>query len=147
MKRPSVLLCTGLLLLGASAALAQGSSLADRVVACTGIVDDAERLSCFDEVAGPLVNLVEDDSDERVFVGEGHWDSDQFPVERPFRLAWQSEATSLTIEVRGAGGDLLALIGPQIGEGAGRSELFRPGDYLLGIRASDGAWRVQVVEE
>jgi hypothetical protein len=142
--------------MAAGGALAQSApsgqeTLADAVIACTGIDDDGERLACYDAVVEPLLGLAEneDQNGEKVaFVGTGHWDSETFTMDKPFRLAWQSKASSLTIELNSPGGELLSLIGPQIGEGSGRTDdVYEPGDYQLGIRASDGEWRVQAVEE
>jgi len=136
------------------AATAQSSTasqtLADQVIACAAIDENGARLACYDEVVEPLLGLGADDAAPGSvdFVGRGHWDSDVFTVEHPFWIVWESHAKTLTIELHGPGGDLLALIGPQIGEGSGRSEeVFDPGDYRVGVRATDGEWRVRAVEE
>jgi len=137
-----------------SAAVAQSSTadrtLADQVIACAAIDANDARLACYDKLAEPLLGLGagEESQASADFVGRGHWDSDVFTVNHPFRIVWESRAKTLTIELHGPGGDLLALIGPQIGEGSGRSDkIFDPGDYRVGVRATDGEWRVSAVEE
>jgi hypothetical protein len=136
----------GLALLPVSA---QEQTVAERVVGCTAIEKGADRLVCYDEIALPLLGLREDGEEDSLasFVGEGHWDSDTLSVDKPFRIAWQSEATSLTIELLRSG-SLLAIIGPQIGASAGRTdEVYDLGEYSVRVRASDGNWRVQLVAE
>lgn len=148
-------LVAGLALAGALAtagdpARAQGSTeLVDELVACTAIEDPDERLACFDAVAEPLTGLTAEDGEDASeslysFVGKDDVDTETVEIGESWRAVWKSEASVLTIELRGPEGDLIDTIGFQIGTGNGRSNVHSPGSYTFAIRGA-GNWRVDIV--
>ncbi len=128
------------------------TKLAEEIIDCAGLDDDAKRLACFDEIAAPLVGLGEtsDDSDApaalQQFTGKDNWDSEVLEVGTPWRLVWRNQGSLLTVELRTPQGELIDVVGNQIGEGGGRSEVLGPGSYRLAVRGL-GGWRLQVVTE
>ena len=86
------------------------------------------------------------DAARHSFTGRDDWDSEPFEVTQPWRVTWQNEGSLLTVELRGEQGEMLDVIGNQIGRGGGRSEVQEPGVYRLAVRGL-GGWRVQVVDE
>lgn len=134
-----------------SAATDDTTKLADQIIDCAGLSESAERLRCFDELAEPLVGI-EDPAAEGAgqalhsFTGTDDWDSDVLEVEEPWRLVWQNQGSLLTVELRNEVGELLDVIGNQIGKGGGRSARLDPGSYTLAVRGL-GGWRIQVVSE
>lgn len=145
------------LLLGSATASAQSAAsddttkLADQIMDCAGLPGDAERLSCYDELAAPLVGMAEPDADGasqalHSFTGKHDWDSEVLNVDTPWRLVWQNQGSLLTVELRTAQGELVGVIGNQIGKGFGRSESLEPGSYTLSVHAL-GGWRVQLVKD
>lgn len=134
-----------------SAAADDTTKLADQIIDCAGLSENAERLRCFDELAEPLVGIDEPLSDGagqalHSFTGKDDWDSEVLEVDKPWRLVWQNQGSLLTVELRSEQGELLDVIGNQIGKGGGRSESLDPGSYTLAVRGL-GGWRVQVVSE
>lgn len=140
-------------------AVAQASStadddttkLADQIIDCAGLTEKEERLQCFDEVAAPLMGLDESSAPGSAralhsFTGKDDWNSEVVEVDKPWRLVWQNQGSLLTVELLSAQGELLDVIGNQIGKGGGRSEILDPGSYTLAVRGL-GGWRVQVVSE
>jgi hypothetical protein len=140
--------------LPAGAALAQApndetTTLADELIDCAGLPGDGERLECYDALAQPLLGLdgdAEAPTDQAIygFTGKGDWDSEVLEVERPWRVTWQNQGSLLTIELWDSAGELLNVVGNQIGRGGGRSEVLDPGSYRLAVRGT-GGWRVQAV--
>jgi hypothetical protein len=123
--------------------------LADQIIACAGMTGEGERLACYDQLAQPLLGLEKGEGQAEAvhsFTGRDDWDSPPFEIARPWRLVWQNEGSLLTVELRGEQGEMLDVIGNQIGEGGGRSEVQEPGVYRLAVRGL-GGWRVQVVGE
>jgi len=125
------------------------TKLADQLVYCAGLPTGQERLQCYDELARPLLGLADEGGDAAAlhsFTGRDDWDSEPFEVRQPWRVAWQNEGSLLTVERLSEQGEMLAVIGNQLGRGGGRSEVQEPGVYRLAVRGL-GGWRVQVVEE
>ena len=121
------------------------------MIDCADIEDDDRRLDCFDRNVGPLA---EDDGTEvsadaeQVFVGaDGSWTSDIVSLDRAWHISWQSTAVQMTVEIRNAENHIVAVAATQIGEGSGQSSEFDPGDYRLSVRAVDGEWRLNLIEE
>lgn len=134
-----------------SAAVDDTTKLADQIIDCAGLSERGERLQCFDEIAAPLVGIEEPTTDGagealHSFTGKDDWDSQVLEVDKPWRLVWQNQGSLLTVELRSEQGELLDVIGNQIGKGGGRSESLDPGSYTLAVRGL-GGWRVQVVSE
>lgn len=125
------------------------TTLADELMNCAGMPGEGERLECYDTVAQPLLGLegseqgVSDEA-QHSFTGKGDWDSQQLELEGPWRVTWQNQGSLLTIELWDAAGELLNVVGNQIGRGGGRSEILDPGSYRLAVRGT-GGWRVQAV--
>ena len=143
--------------LAASGAAAQtGSSddttrLAEEIIDCSGLSDDAARLSCYDELAQPLLGLEPADGSGGVaalhsFTGKDDWDSQVLDFSAPWRVVWQGQGSLLTVELHTSQGELVRVVGNQIGEGGGRSEVLQPGSYRLAVRGL-GGWRLQVIDE
>lgn len=125
------------------------TKLADEIIDCAGLSDDAARLECYDEVAEPLLGL-DPSADEGAgkalhsFTGKDDWDSEVLEFTGPWRVVWQSQGSLLTVELQSPEGDLVDVVGNQIGEGGGRSAVLDPGSYRLAVRGL-GGWRLQVV--
>jgi len=127
------------------------TKLADQIIDCAVLTGDTERLSCFDELAAPLVGIEEPDVEGtgkalHSFTGKDDWDSDVLEVATPWRLVWQNQGSLLTLELHSDQGELLDVVGNQIGKGGGRSESLKPGRYRLAVRGL-GGWRVQLVSD
>lgn len=125
------------------------TKLADQLLYCAGLPGEQERLRCYDTLAQPLLGLDEGGgaaAARHSFTGRDDWDSEPFEVTQPWRVTWQNEGSLLTVELRGEQGEMLDVIGNQIGRGGGRSEVQEPGVYRLAVRGL-GGWRVQVVDE
>jgi len=125
------------------------TTLADELLKCAGMPGEGERLECYDAVAQPLLGLEgsqQSVSDEALhsFTGKGDWDSRQLEMKGPWRVTWQNQGSLLTIELWDAAGELLNVVGNQIGRGGGRSDVLNPGNYRLAVRGT-GGWRVQAV--
>jgi len=127
------------------------TKLADEIIQCAGLESDAARLECYDELAGPLMGL-EKPADSagpatlHSFTGKDDWDSEALDFTRPWRLVWQNQGSLLTVELRSEQGELIDVIGNQIGRGGGRSETLEPGTYRLAVRGL-GGWRVQTMND
>ncbi|GAB4356840.1 MAG: hypothetical protein Kow00114_08000 [Kiloniellaceae bacterium] len=125
--------------------------LADEIIGCAGLENDAERLACFDALAEPLMGLEQAGDGAgpaalHSFTGKDDWDSETLEFEGPWRLVWQNQGSLLTVELRTPQGELVDVVGNQIGRGGGRSEALDPGSYRLAVRGL-GGWRVQAVDE
>lgn len=125
------------------------TTLADELIDCAGLPGDGERLACYDALAQPLLGLdgsTEAATDQALnsFTGKGDWDSETLEIEQPWRVTWQNQGSLLTIELWDSAGELLNVVGNQIGRGGGRSEVLEPGSYRLAVRGT-GGWRVQAV--
>ncbi|WP_340117967.1 hypothetical protein [Pelagibius sp. 7325] len=138
-----------------TAALAQSraeddtTKLADEIIGCAGLDTDAERLECYDGVAAPLMGLDQPSDSEgpgtlHSFTGKDDWDSEALEFDQPWRLVWQNQGSLLTVELRTEQGELVDVVGNQIGRGGGRSEAIEPGTYRLAVRGL-GGWRVQTL--
>lgn len=125
------------------------TKLADEIIDCAGLDDDAARLACYDEVAEPLLGL-EPSAEEGAgkalhsFTGKDDWDSEVLELTGPWRVVWQNQGSLLTVELRTSQGEMVDVIGNQIGEGGGRSAVLDPGSYRLAVRGL-GGWRLQVI--
>jgi len=125
------------------------TKLADQIVYCAGLPSETERLECYDQLAQPLLGLEKEGGAPKAahsFTGRDDWDSPPFEITQPWRIVWQNEGSLLTVELRGEQGEMLDVIGNQIGRGGGRSEVQEPGAYRLAVRGL-GGWRIQVVPE
>jgi len=136
---------------GQTAAPDDTSKLADEIITCAGLSDSAARLDCFDTVAKPLVGLeVTGDASGGTalqrFIGKDDWDSDVVEITTPWRLVWQNQGSLLTVELRTAQGEMVDVIGNQIGQGGGRSTPIEPGSYRLAVRGL-GGWRLQLISD
>ena len=100
-------------------------------------------------LAQPLAGLEKDNARGETeilksFAGEDDWDSEVFEVDKPWRITWQTKANILTIELYGAEGELVDVIGNQIGAGGGTSGKLEPGRYYIGARGV-GSWQIKVL--
>lgn len=121
--------------------------LIDDLIACHALREESDRLDCYDALVAPLAGVAANgEAALYEFVGRDNWQSEPFETEGPWRVLWEGTASLLTIELQNAEGQPLTVVGHQIGEGGGRSEVIRPGHYRLAMRAS-GVWRVRVVGE
>ncbi|MEX0923317.1 MAG: hypothetical protein WD489_10600 [Rhodovibrionaceae bacterium] len=127
------------------------SKLGDEMISCASIDDDEERLACYDGLAQPLAGLDDAANEEdgagqalHSFAGEDDWQSEVFTMEEPWRITWQTQANILTIEVYGPEGELLDVVGNQIGAGGGSSGTLKPGRYSIAARGI-GSWRLKVL--
>jgi hypothetical protein len=126
------------------------SELADELIDCAGMADASARLECYDAVAQPLLGLEQGEGGQgpaalHRFTGKGDWDSEVLEIAGPWRATWQNQGSLLTIELLTPQGEMVSVIGNQIGSGGGRSEVLEPGTYRLAVRGL-GGWRVQVVD-
>jgi hypothetical protein len=122
------------------------SPLAQEIVSCMAVEDDAKRLDCFDAVAAPLAQG-DAGADAAVFNalrGEDDWDSEAFTIDQPWHLAWSLEGSLLTVELRDPQDELHSVVANQIGAGEGVSPGLEAGTWKLAIRAV-GAWQVRLV--
>lgn len=120
--------------------------LAAKVAACSMIQDPTERLQCYDAAAERESDPVVPEGVIIELAGEDDFDSDTFVVERPWHLRWNSAGSIFTAELHTMAGELIGIIGNQIGAGDGRSDPQPPGQYRLALRAI-GEWQVWVMEE
>lgn len=125
------------------------SKLGQDIISCAGIEKDEERLSCYDSVAQPLAGLEQDNAEGETevlqsFAGEDDWDSQVFEVNQPWRVTWQTKANILTIELHGPEGEMIDVVGNQIGAGGGTSGTLEPGRYSLAARGV-GSWQIKVL--
>ena len=125
------------------------SKLGNDLISCAAIENDQARLACYDDLAQPLAGLEKDNAKGEVevlqsFAGEDDWDSEVFEIEKPWRVTWQTKANILTIELYGPDGELIDVIGNQIGAGGGTSGTLEPGRYYLGARGV-GSWQIKVL--
>lgn len=133
-----------LLLLPAGATLP--SELPAPIVACAAIVDDGERLACYDAVVAAATAAAESSPTLFAVEGRGNGDSATFRAPGRWYVEWRSEGSIVTMELHTTGGAFQAVIGTQIGSGSGRSASFAPGEYRLAVRG-DGAWELRAYLE
>jgi len=124
------------------------SPFAQQLLSCMALDEDAARLACFDRAAAPLAaaERAAEGSAVKLLQGEGDLDSKSFEMTGPWRVAWVSKGSILTIELRSGLGEVHDVVGNQIGAGEGASEVLDPGVWQLAIRGI-GAWQVRVVPE
>ncbi|MGF1629565.1 MAG: hypothetical protein ACFCUT_08850 [Kiloniellaceae bacterium] len=127
------------------------TKLADEIIGCAALENEAARLECYDAMAQPLLGLDEPTEEGQIaalesFTGKDDWDSEVLEIDAPWRLVWQNQGSLLTVELRSEQNEMLDVIGNQIGRGGGRSDVLEPGSYRLAVRGL-GGWRVQVVSE
>lgn len=132
---------------GESGEGAEVGRLAAEIAACRMVRDPTERLRCYDAAAG----LADEESvvEQGVVMqlaGEDDFDSDLFVSETPWHLRWNSRGSIFTVELQDITGELIAIIGNQIGAGENRSEVQPPGEYRVAVRAI-GSWQIWVMEE
>ena len=136
--------------LPSAGAWAQSTPVLEEVVSCAAIDDDDTRLACYDRAIERLIGPagVEGETDAaHEFVGEGDWTSDIVEMRRPWRIAWNSTGSLLTIELRTADNVFFSLAVAQFAEGEGRTDQFEPGSYRVNVRARGGEWRLLLIEE
>ncbi|GAB4391925.1 MAG: hypothetical protein Tsb0032_05600 [Kiloniellaceae bacterium] len=160
MKPPKLALCAlacgalaaGGPALGQSPAADDTTKLAEEIIDCAGLEAAEARLDCYDRLAAPLLGLEETPEAESAgaalhrFTGKEDWDSEVLDLTGPWRLVWQNQGSLLTVELHTAEGELVDVVGNQIGAGGGRSAVLDPGSYRLAVRGL-GAWRLQVIED
>ncbi|WP_022727137.1 hypothetical protein [Fodinicurvata sediminis] len=126
-----------------------GTLLADEIesklTACRMIEDPTERLQCYDKIVegeSESGNIVTTDEETIINIaGEDDFDSQVFTAEEEWHLRWTSQGSIMTIELRDFTGELIGIVGNQIGRGEGRSETLDPGEYMLAVR-SIGEWEI-----
>ncbi|MFC4351263.1 hypothetical protein ACFOW6_06875 [Fodinicurvata halophila] len=137
-----LILIFGLLLLPTTLA---AQELESELTACRMIEDATERLQCYDKIvtgeaeSGDIIA-----ADEETIIniaGEDDFDSKVFTAEEEWHLRWTSQGSIMTIELRDFAGELIGIVGNQIGAGEGRSETLDPGEYMLAVRAI-GEWEI-----
>jgi len=137
-----------LLLLPAGTALP--SELPAPILACATLVDDEERLACYDVAVAASVaaTAAAAESGPTLLVVEGRDNGDSATFRAPGRwyVEWRSEGSIVTMELHTTGGAFQAVVGTQIGSGSGRSASFPPGEYRLAVRG-DGAWELRAYLE
>lgn len=142
---------------GGGAARAQSTSeddttkLAEEILSCSALQDEDARLECYDTLAQPLLGLEQatergDAAALQSFTGTDDWDSEVLEIQRPWRLVWQNRGSLLTVELWTPQEEMLDVIGNQIGQGGGRSDVLEPGSYRLAVRGL-GGWNIKVVGE
>jgi hypothetical protein len=127
------------------------TKLAEEILSCSALQDEAARLECYDTLAQPLLGLEQatekgDAAALQSFTGTDDWDSEVLEIPRPWRLVWQNRGSLLTVELWTPQEEMLDVIGNQIGQGGGRSEVLEPGSYRLAVRGL-GGWNIKVVSE
>lgn len=141
-----LILILGLLLLPTALA---AQELESKLTACRMIEDATERLQCYDKiVAGEAEsgNIVATDDETIINIaGENDFDSEVFTAEEDWHLRWTTEGSIMTIELRDFTGELIGIVGNQIGAGEGRSETLEPGEYMLAVRAI-GEWEIHAIK-
>jgi len=120
--------------------------LAAQISACAMVSDPTERLQCYDEAAGREGDTVVPEGVILELAGSDDFDSDRFRADGPWHLRWDSSGSIFTVELNNVAGELIGIIGNQIGAGSNRSEALPPGDYMLAVRAI-GEWQLWVMEE
>lgn len=122
--------------------------LAGEIAACRMVEDPTERLRCYDAAADAdaEAGVVDDGRVVLELAGEDDFDSDSFVSPSPWHLRWETEGSIFTVELRDMAGELIGIIGNQIGRGEDRSPVQAPGEYMLAVRAI-GAWQLWVMEE
>ena len=124
------------------------SPILQDMVACTSIVDDDTRLSCYDRSIQPLLaGPAEEGAAANAFSGTGDWTSEMFEMRGPWHITWQSTAVLLTLELRDAGNSFLTVAGMQVGEGSGETDIFDAGSYRINVRAINGDWQLYVIAD
>lgn len=120
--------------------------LAAQVAACSMLQDPTDRLSCYDEAAGREGDPVVAEGVILDLAGSDDFDSDTFVVAAPWHIRWDSAGSIFTVELQNIAGELIGIIGNQIGAGNDRSDPQPPGEYQLAVRAI-GEWQIWVMEE
>ena len=120
--------------------------LAAEVAACSMIQDPTERLRCYDTAIDRETDSVVPEGVVLELVGRDDFDTDSFAVDRPWHLRWDSAGSIFTVELHTMSGELIGIIGNQIGAGNDRSAPQPPGEYQLAVRAI-GDWQIWVMEE
>lgn len=125
------------------------TKLAEEILNCAGLPHEDDRLECYDALAAPLLGLEKPSEASEggalhSFTGTDDWDSEVVEVDRPWRLVWQNKGSLLTVELWTPQEEMLDVIGNQIGQGGGRSEVQEPGSYRLAVRGL-GGWNIKVV--
>src|SRR3546814_11194545 len=118
-------------------------------MACAGWPGSEDRLKCYDRLAQPLLGLETEYSAPTAahsFTGRDDWDSQPFEMTKAWRLVWQNQGSLLTVELRAEQGEMLDVIGHQIGQGGGRSAVKESGVSSIAVRGQVG-WRWAVVHE
>lgn len=120
----------------------------ERLFRCVDIPDDTLRVQCYDALVRPLADARVDSEFQNeitlyAFSGRDDHDTETLTIEHPWRARWVFEGSILTIELRQPNGELVNIVGNQIGAGHGNTELLDPGTYQLAIRGL-GKWQIAV---
>lgn len=124
--------------------------LESELTACHMIDDPTERLKCYDKIVEGESESESGDivaTDEETIIniaGEDDFDSKNFTTEETWHLRWNHKGSIMTIELRDFAGELIGIVGNQIGKGEGRSESLSPGEYMLSVRAI-GEWEIYAI--
>ncbi|HEY9548020.1 MAG TPA: hypothetical protein VIR45_00845 [Kiloniellaceae bacterium] len=126
------------------------TKLAEEILSCSALKNETARLACYDALAQPLLGLEKpgqaDSGALLNFTGTDDWDSEVVEINKPWRLVWQNQGSLLTVELWTPQSEMLDVIGNQIGQGGGRSQVIEPGSYRLAVRGL-GGWNIKVVSE
>jgi len=153
---PASLLAAAWLAGGAALAGAQDaeefeSTTLERLFRCVDVAEESLRVQCYDAVVQPLAEARVDPEFEQdhtfyAFSGRDDHDTETLTIEQPWRARWVFEGSILTIELRLANGELVNIVGNQIGAGHGETDLLEPGAFRLAVRAI-GKWQIAVEPE
>lgn len=136
---------------GAQDAGSADSAAFERLFRCVDMAEEALRLQCYDAIVEPLADArVDSDFQEDhtlyAFSGRDDHDTETLTIEQPWRARWVFEGSIFTIELRLPNGELVNIVGNQIGAGHGNTDVLQPGAYQLAVRAI-GKWQIAVEPE
>lgn len=123
----------------------------ERLIRCAEQSEEALRLQCYDAVVQPLADARVDAGFERehtlfAFSGRDDHDTKTLTFEQPWRARWVFDGSILTVELRLPNGELVNIVGNQIGAGHGTTDVLEPGAFQLAVRAI-GKWQIAVEPE
>lgn len=122
-----------------------------QLLRCVDLSEEALRLQCYDAVMEPLADArvdagFEEEHTLHAFSGRDDHDTETLTMEQPWWARWVFDGSILTIELRLTNGELVNIVGNQIGAGHGNTAVLEPGAYQLAVRAI-GKWQIAVEPE